>query len=395
MDFWGFESRQGMPGDGFGLFENQPVTIIKGNKKVEVEVPITDDGRVSETERQAVEKAARANGIEGEFDADWLEVWDVEDKTKAEGQSVSFPAENSEAGGDQPQAGEGSQADSGGGENAENKPATVNTASTPAGEDTTNENSSEENKPATVNTASTPAGGAGNPTPQPNDIQQWTQTMNQVAGFIGSVGNVGVASQYAGLAFGGGYGAANFSYSDPFNSFNGGVAGYGDPIGFGGYGGYDVGISGGFDLSGTSFYAMGDCYEMKRKARQIEMMINQLWAMICQGNVDAIEGALILMNLKSKTTLIDAAKQMILAMREYEKQMNGLTDEISKIAGKPQTDGGAQLQLFSSKMQGYSMGRQAVTNSVRDIMTMVEEFSNLESSILARKERDVRYTQWA
>jgi len=75
--------------------------------------------------------------------------------------------------------------------------------------------------------------------------------------------------------------------------------------------------------------------------------------------------------------------------------MKDTSDKIAAIGGQPQADQGATLAGLNAQMNQYSMTRQAITNSVRDIMSMVEEMSNLENSLYSKKDREAGLYRWA
>ncbi len=169
--------------------------------------------------------------------------------------------------------------------------------------------------------------------------------------------------------------------------------------GGGGFGGGGIGFgvgSAGFDgdFSGTGLMIGMNAMENRAKGRKLDAMVNMLLAAILQGNVDMIESAMTIMNLKSKTTLIGAAAQTIRAMQLYDRNMKGISDQIGELAGKKQEDAGARLAGLNAEMNQVSMVRQAITNNLKDIMSMVEEMSTLEKSIYDVKSREAALYRW-
>ncbi len=176
-------------------------------------------------------------------------------------------------------------------------------------------------------------------------------------------------------------------------SFSTGPGGGFGSFGVGGGGGFGGGFGGIGDLSGTGFMIGMQGGDARSKARQLDNMINQLLAAIAMGNVDMITSALTLCNLKAKTTLIGASLNMVRAMQLYDRNMKGISDKMGQIAGKG-TDASANLAQLNGEMNQMSMARQSITNTTRDIMGMVEEISNLESSVYSKKDREAQFYRW-
>lgn len=154
--------------------------------------------------------------------------------------------------------------------------------------------------------------------------------------------------------------------------------------------------AGGYGASGIDMMVDQQSFENKRQARKLTFMIQILLAAIGQGNIDAIENALTLISLKSKTTLIQASQHMILAMMGYEEQTNNIVNEMEKLAKKDPTAGQSMgFMQLSARMNQYSTARQAITNTVRDVMSMVEELATIEKSVYDKKDRDAQFYRWA
>ena len=233
-----------------------------------------------------------------------------------------------------------------------------------------------------------PGGGGGG-------VAGWAQGVahagNSIAGAVGSLGNIRTAGEYAlgprgGRSVGFGYNdgrSSSYGFSGPGGSFaNVGVAGAG-----GGYGGFG-------DMTGTGFSVGFNGMNNRDKARHLEGLINQLLMMIASGNIDMIETAISICNLKAKTTMIEASLHVIKAMQSYDKQMQGISDEMGKLSGK-ETDYNGHLAQLNADMNQISMTRQTMTRVLQDIMSMNEEMGTLEDSIYNVKSRESSHYRWA
>lgn len=195
--------------------------------------------------------------------------------------------------------------------------------------------------------------------------------------------------------YGGGFGVPGPDYRDV--TIAGGGPGLGSYVNVttagGGAAGCATGVGG---LAGMDMMIEQQTYENKRKARQITFMIQILMAAIGQGNIDAIQSALTLVTLKSKNTLLQASQHMIRAMMSYEEKTSKITDEMAKLAkNDPKAGENGQFQLKMQEMNQYSSARQMITNSVRDVMSMVEELSTIEKSVYDKKDHEAQFYRWA
>ena len=213
----------------------------------------------------------------------------------------------------------------------------------------------------------------------------------------------GIGARAFGQAWGGGGGAVGIGVGDNLGNVGVGLGPYGAGAGVGSFGG-GFGIGGGFgggafagmDFSNTGFSIGFNAMNNRDKARALDVILNMLLASIMSGNLDAITTALTMVNLKSKTTLIEASVHMIQAMRYYDKQSKETSDKIAAVVGKPSQDGGATIAQYNNEMNQYSMTRQAITNGVRDVMTMIEELSNAEQGFRTKREHIASSaTRWA
>lgn len=164
-----------------------------------------------------------------------------------------------------------------------------------------------------------------------------------------------------------------------------------------GYGGSSVGIGGGGvgDLTGTGFGIMQQSGDYRAQARKVDALLNMLIMMIAMGNTDAITSAFILLSQKSKQTLTKASLQMITAMRQYDNQMRGLSDEMGSLSSS-NPNYQSQLAGLNGRFQQASSGRQMIMNMGRDIMSSVEEFNNVEKSVLDQMTRSrSTYARWS
>ncbi len=202
---------------------------------------------------------------------------------------------------------------------------------------------------------------------------------------------------------GGGMYGTQFGAQGPYFSSGGfaGGGGFGPGglgiNGFGGFGGVGFSGGGGFggmDLSNTGFSIGMMGGDTRSRGRAIDAMINQLLAAIMMGNVDMIASAITMCNLKAKTTLIGASMHVIQAMQQYDHNMQNISDQMGRIAGEgPQASG--QLAQANARMNQYSMARQALSNNLRDIMSMIEEMGNLEKSLYDVKSREAGFYRWS
>lgn len=221
-----------------------------------------------------------------------------------------------------------------------------------------------------------------------------------VPGFNPALGQYG--NNFAGSFLGGpaggfpGQGGSNFNLG--LGSPNGGYLGLNvNTPGTGGFGGVGAGgmtdgtAPGGFTSIDMMVERSG--FENARKARKLDMILQILMSSIMMGNIDAIANAMTMIGLKSKNTLVHASMHMLAAMNHYEKKTDEITKRIAEIS-KDQQPNAAKLQMEMANLSSYSSARQAITNSVRDVMSMVEEITTLEKSLYDKKDRDAQFYRW-
>ena len=407
MDFWGFEGRQGMPGDGFGLF-NVRFTIRGTNKDIAFGSGATMDGDVSQegidkiTKR--VEEAIKNEELVGEdgfVRVEWEEEVTVAQLEKLKKQGMKTTA------GDgtvemvkEPKKGQKGtvkitvrvkvaepvaaeedeaaavEADRSGDATTGEGGATVQAQAV--------ENPPEETSPPDKTPpAETPPDKAPEAKPEkPGLLFNVNLGWGQASSTQTSLGVGGYGSPYP---------EAMLS-SSSYNFGSIGVSNFGEGLGIGSGPGF-------IDFSNTGFMIRQQYGDTKRKARELDIMIDRLLAAINQGNFDAIESALTLINLKSKTTALGAAKEMITGMQHYDKQTKDAQDRITGLInnqGMKDIDKNAELSRINSEMGQYSMFRQALQNSMRDVLSMVEQMTDLENSYRQRSERiKSSSTRWA
>lgn len=365
MDLWGFEGRyrHELPGDRFGLFmPPTPVTFTIGGRELPVQqVPGITEGGGSGTGDQAAiqdfvqqqirdhaEQAAQAGLRPGmEYTATWQE----------NGQPVTYTGRVPElTGGDgQPAA-----------------PATPGTPASP-GAQTTSAPPSEE-QPAEREL-----------TPD----QRRAQRAAIAGDAIDATANL--ADRTAGLvsaaseARNAGVGTSSYGYSSGGGGLD--ISGFGGSSSIAGFGG--VG-----DLTGTGFSIQSSGGDYRQKARQTDAILRQLMAAIAAGNVDAISSAITILTMRSKSTMIQASLQVIGAMRQYDNQMRQLSDQMGALNSR-NPNYQSQLAGLNGQLQSVSMGRQAIANTLRDVMGMNEEISTFEKSIYDVKSRtQSSYARW-
>lgn len=419
MDFWGFETREGMPGNRFGMLSAQQVPLYwrgaQGSQQFhvipnstssaspntpsgQVMVPVELDGRVTPSDPRAVQEAVVAAISAGQInvgqETDITVFWGERLAENGASNTIQMKFKKD------PQTGRWA-ADGVPELLAEASPPTTPASATPAegggGNTTTNPPPPGTPPPGTPPPANPPppptptlvtTGGGVSPFAALNQTsgEIWTTIANNATG---ARTVQGIMTAPPGSPFAYNYSAPGLSGSfatSPYGTF--GSVGVGGPGGYGGYA--EVG-----DFSGNNFYINQQNYENRAKARHLDFLTQILLAAICQGNVDMIESAITVINLKAKTTLIETAKHVIEAMRQYDKEMKTISDQMAALAGRRPEDGGASLQHLNAEMNSLSMVRTAITNMLRDIMTMNEEMSTLENSIYSKKDRDAQFYRWA
>lgn len=242
--------------------------------------------------------------------------------------------------------------------------------------------------------------GVGTASGGPGGVAGLREGIRGATGVLADTAALGAAARTNQAIWGGGgsgsYGinvADGMGNTSAFGGPGGGYGGVGT-AGFGGVGGF----GGGMDLSNTGFGIGMQGGEARSKARAMDGLINQLLAAIMQGNLDAITSALTICNLKAKTTMTQAATHVVRAMQLYDRQMRTISDQMGAIAGQAGTNNpnsSAQMGHLNSEMNQISMSRQAISNMLRDIMTMNEEMSNQEKSFYDVKSREASLYRWS
>lgn len=192
------------------------------------------------------------------------------------------------------------------------------------------------------------------------------------------------------------------NYSSPFGSLAVGYGGYGGGTAIGVEGGPLVGVAS--VGSGIGFAGLGSDFvypdilfdvnsfsgiqmvneDLDTKNRKLESLIRFLMAKLSLGDTDAITTLMILISRKSRGTLVKAAKAMLSAMLQYDKEQERLTKQLQKIDFDPKNPDAArnQASAISMEMNSIAVARQMFMNQLRDVMTMSEEIGNVEKSML-------------
>ncbi|GEM_PF-3747913 len=396
MECWGFESRETLPGEGFGLLIGPPPQTPAGNISVTlrpvensstnpptgpttIDVPITPDGSKTDADIAAITTAAEAMDAArlapGRYNATWTE------NGRELHAPIVVPARtpHTASGNTQP-------------------PPPANTTTEPPSPppDAQAARTSAEAARITAEAARIGAysqvGGIIGQTLV--GLQNASANQTLAAHSYGGFGGVGGFGGYGGFGDGIGFGTPA-----PFGGIGGGFGGYGSS-GYGG--GYGVGI----DLSNNGFMIGQNSLDARAQKRAYDRVINQLLAAIKMGNIDMIRSALTFVTLKSKTTLIEASLHMVKAMQYYDTQTQQVVDQMGQLANRTNQDHApgannqpdntnAQLGSLNARMNQYSMSRTAITNLTRDIMTMVQEMSDLENSVYSKRDRDSMHYRWA
>jgi len=162
-------------------------------------------------------------------------------------------------------------------------------------------------------------------------------------------------------------------------------AGYGPVLG-GGYSGAYGGGFGGIDLTGTNFSLGLFGGDEQGKMRRMNALLNELMAKIRSGNfnMDDLLPALTLVTLQSKMTLSKAAFYMIQTMRSKQEEMSRNTERLAHINNPQASTEFAQINVQNQQIM---MDQQVVQQSVQSVMGMVEEFSNLLNVIRTKVDR--------
>ena len=137
------------------------------------------------------------------------------------------------------------------------------------------------------------------------------------------------------------------------------------------------------DYSGTSLMISSAANNLQSESKKTDAQIKKLLQAALSGNWEAIKSALILLDKRASTVVMGIGAQTIKAMQFYEKQTAALSSSLGKLKGK-EPDYNARLAKINSDMNLYSMNRQAISNFLRDAMTMREEIANTTHGLLQR-----------
>jgi len=140
------------------------------------------------------------------------------------------------------------------------------------------------------------------------------------------------------------------------------------------------------DFSGTTLSIQAVGSNLKQQSKETDKLIKKLLQAAVAGNWDSVKDALIFLDKRANQIIAGIGAQTIKAMQSYEKQMSQLSGTLGKLKGT-EPDYNAKLAKINSDMNMYSMNRQAITNFLRDTMTMREEIGNLTHSVLGADER--------
>lgn len=137
------------------------------------------------------------------------------------------------------------------------------------------------------------------------------------------------------------------------------------------------------DFTGTTLAIASTSNNLKSDTRKTEEAIKKLLRAAMSGNYEAIKTAMILLDKKASQTVIGMGTATIKAMQNYEKQMGELSKSMEKLSTKDPSYN-AKLAKINSDMNMYSMNRQAISNFLRDTMSMREEIGNLTHGVLSK-----------
>lgn len=137
------------------------------------------------------------------------------------------------------------------------------------------------------------------------------------------------------------------------------------------------------DMTGTTLAIASTSNALRSETRKTEDAIKKLLRAAMSGNYEAIKTCLILLDKKSSQTVISMGTSTIKAMQSYETQMGELSKSMEKLSTQDPSYN-AKLAKINSDMNMYSMNRQAISNFLRDTMSMREEVGNLTHGVLTK-----------
>lgn len=153
----------------------------------------------------------------------------------------------------------------------------------------------------------------------------------------------------------------------------------GGPSYYGGY--YGSGYGPNFlDLSGNSLMLQFPGGDSESKGRAIDFMLNELVSAIMSGNIDAIKTALTLCSLKAKTTLIKASLHMIAAMQQYDQKTKDVTQNIANLADPTKTDVKSGYD-YQRKLAEFNGQMQEYSTTRQAIVNGVKDIMSMNEEI--------------
>ncbi len=137
------------------------------------------------------------------------------------------------------------------------------------------------------------------------------------------------------------------------------------------------------DFTGTLLSIASTGSQAQEEAKQTDKQIKELLQAALAGNWEAVKTAMIFLDKKASTIVIGIGAQTIKSMQSYEQSMTATSNAIGALkSGDPAYS--SKLAKFNSDMNMYSLNRQAISNFLRDTLTMREEIANVTHSILQR-----------
>lgn len=137
------------------------------------------------------------------------------------------------------------------------------------------------------------------------------------------------------------------------------------------------------DFTGTTLSIASTGNTLRSEARKTDKLLKKLLQAVLSGNWEALKMSLIFLDKRASMITLGMGAHTVKAMQSYEKSMSSLSKEMGKLKGN-EPDYNARLAKLNSEMNLYSLNRQAISNFLRDTMTMREEIANLTHSILQR-----------
>lgn len=136
-------------------------------------------------------------------------------------------------------------------------------------------------------------------------------------------------------------------------------------------------------LNGNLLTIQSTTNNLRAEAQRTERLVKKLLKAAQSGNWEAVKSAMIYLDKRASQIVIGIGTQTIKAMQLYEQQMNQVTASIGKLKGG-ETDYQSRLAQLNSQMNLYSQNRSAISNFMRDCMSMRETIANETHSILQK-----------